>query len=1031
MTLLHVLATRFFRRMTRHANPRQPARGLFARYLLASVLILPMAQVQAAVFTVTSTADAGGATCGTPCTLRQAINAANADIFADTIQFAIPGAGPHVITPTTPLSTLVNTVTIDGYSQSGALANSSASGFNAVVKIQLSGAALPIGSFGLRAQSTFGSVSIRGLAITGFSGTGGGGSIGRAIVANSTGPVDVRGCSLGLTTSGTAAANHTGIEIAANQTGSVTIGSSGTSTVANRNVISGNSNFGVLIRTGTSTTIILNNLIGTNRGVTAALGNSSAGISVLRDYTTIRDNVIAGNGIGIILQAANFVVTGNKIGIAPDVVSGPVISNGTGIVLNPSSPLGQGIVGGLGSLQNLIAGNTGDGIEDFSGGLSVDFSQNRYFTNGGQAIDLRGSDGPTLNDPGDPDIGPNGLQNTPIISTATRDQPQNGSVPTTITGTLNSLPNRTFRITFYANAGNAGGQDNEGKYVGDAVADITTDANGNAAFGPIVENFAGLANIVTASATLIDVSTEKPIATSELASFVTVIQITPTLDLVVTSIADAGDGICDSTCTLREAIQAAELTPGPEIDRIRFAIQGNGPHTIALSSTLPFISRPLTIDGTTQPGAAANTDASGVGSNAILKIALVPAPGATFSPFTLITGADVTIRGLSISGFNVPIGASSQIFMQGANARVEGCWFGLRPDGSEALTSFALSMSGAGSQFGGTLPAQRNIWVNQLQVNAIGATVTNNLFGILPSGRAPAIVSVFTDQTNQNRAKALLVAGRTSRSLVQNNVFSTPPGAAAIELVDGADLFDNSFGESADGDSALPLGSALRVETNGVVLRSATHRIFGPIDTAVAFGVIPIADGVGQSIIEQAIVDGAARGVTIFSALSNVSIRSSISTPFGLGIDLLGGIEDGFGVTANDFDGTDNDAGANGAQNFPELQSAVRQGSQIRIDGVLHSLPNASFRISVCGVRAVPASGHGPCDRILDDLTIINSDGQGFADFSILANDFSGFSAVTATASLIVTPETVELTSEYALDIPIAQSDALFADGFD
>jgi hypothetical protein len=38
---------------------------------------------------------------------------------------------------------------------------------------------------------------------------------------------------------------------------------------------------------------------------------------------------------------------------------------------------------------------------------------------------------------------------------------------------------------------------------------------------------------------------------------------------------------------------------------------------------------------------------------------------------------------------------------------------------------------------------------------------------------------------------------------------------------------------------------------------------------------------------------------------------------------------------------------------------------------------------------------------------------------------------VSATASLVLTPEVDELTSEFALDIPIVQSDVLFADGFE
>lgn len=1004
------------------------------RRLLTPVLLwlaLACASAHATVFTVTSTADTGGSTCGATCTLRQAINAANADVFADTIQFAVTASGPVIITPTTPLPAIVNSLTIDGYTQSGAVPNTSPSAFNAALRVQLSGSALPVGSIGLRAQASFGSVVIRGLSITGFSGASGTGSIGRAIQANGAGAVDIRGCQLGLSLTAAIAPNHTAIEVAAGQTGAVTIGSSGATTLANRNVLSGNSNFGVLIRAGTSTTTIINNLIGTDRGVTNAQGNGSAGISALRADTAIRDNVIAGNGIGVIVQATAFVLTGNKIGVAPDEVAGPTIANGTGLVLNASSPAGRGTIGGPGALANLVFGNTGDGIEDFASGLNVALAQNRFHANGGLAIDLRGTDGPTANDAGDADSGPNGLQNTPIITSATRDQdPNNGPVPITLSGTLNSLPNRSVRIHFHGNP-TVSGSDDEGKYLAAESVEVTTDVDGNATFGPTLVNFALLTNRVTASATLLDATDQSALATSELSPGETVQQVSPTVEAIVTSTADPGDGICDSQCTLREAVVAVAGNLGLQIDPIRFDIPGPGPHTILLNSPLPRIPPNTLIDGYSQPGASPNSDSSGVGSNASLMIEVAPAPGLDISLVEETSpGANITLRGLSITGFNPPIGAgNSFIGFLGSNSHVEGCWFGVRPDGSERLTSIVLAVGGAGSGFGGESPAQRNIWVNERQMQVIDVPVINNLFGVLPDGRSSALVSVFTDLTLQNRARALSVAG-TQRPRIADNVFSTPAGAAAIEALDPVDIIDNAFGESADGLTALALGSALRSETNGILLRSATHRIRGPLDTAIDFGLVPLGDGVGSSIIDQAIVDGSSRGIAIFSGLSHVSIRSPISTQ-ALGIDLLIGIEDVFGVTANDLNGTDNDGGPNDAQNFPVLASAIRSGNQILVDGSLRSTPNATFRITLCGVQAVPASGHGACDAILDDLVFVTSDAQGDAPFQVSVTDQPGLTAVAATASRVLVPEIDELTSEFSLDIPITQSDILFADGFE
>ncbi|BCM91858.1 hypothetical protein IAD21_03735 [Abditibacteriota bacterium] len=61
-------------------------RLLSSLFTLAVCAVLG-ASAHAATFTVTSTANTDGSTCGTTCTLRQAINAANANADADTITF--------------------------------------------------------------------------------------------------------------------------------------------------------------------------------------------------------------------------------------------------------------------------------------------------------------------------------------------------------------------------------------------------------------------------------------------------------------------------------------------------------------------------------------------------------------------------------------------------------------------------------------------------------------------------------------------------------------------------------------------------------------------------------------------------------------------------------------------------------------------------------------------------------------------------------------------------------------------------------
>ena len=73
--------------------------------LLALVASQGVVQAVATTFTVNSANDADDATCdATHCSLREAINAANANAGTDTIAFNIPGDGPHTIQPTVRLA---------------------------------------------------------------------------------------------------------------------------------------------------------------------------------------------------------------------------------------------------------------------------------------------------------------------------------------------------------------------------------------------------------------------------------------------------------------------------------------------------------------------------------------------------------------------------------------------------------------------------------------------------------------------------------------------------------------------------------------------------------------------------------------------------------------------------------------------------------------------------------------------------------------------------------------------------------------
>ncbi|HKW13963.1 MAG TPA: FlgD immunoglobulin-like domain containing protein [Candidatus Krumholzibacteria bacterium] len=127
--------------------------------------------------------------------MRQAITNANALPDMNAMLFFLGNAGPYNINPASPLPTITGPLWIDGFSQTGSIANTSQGGSTtAQLKVALNGASAGANANGL----WFGSGSsgvVRGLAIGGFSGA--------AIRYEST-SLAVTGCYLGTDATGTA-----------------------------------------------------------------------------------------------------------------------------------------------------------------------------------------------------------------------------------------------------------------------------------------------------------------------------------------------------------------------------------------------------------------------------------------------------------------------------------------------------------------------------------------------------------------------------------------------------------------------------------------------------------------------------------------------------------------------------------------------------------------------------------------------------------------------------------------------------------
>jgi len=412
-----------------------PLRPRALRLAFALSGLLAGAAVPAATLTVVHTGDSGAGS------LRQAITDANATSDADTIAFAMPGAGPFTITPATRLPNLRGVLTIDGFTQPGSHANTLApdqGGLDAVPMIQVTGPGNGFG-FVLEGGSAPASVTLRGLVINGFAPHIGGGAAGARLT--------IHGCYIGTTADGTAAVPSASMACITTA-GTLQLGGT---LPAQRNLLANCGNGAVVAGNGEA--VIEGNLIGTDAGAGRALPGSiagnGAGIIVnagsgsprlrIGGASVAARNLISGNhgsgGIALFgtlgfAAYAQFEILGNYIGT--DWTGTRAIPNGYpdtprfsgGIVLwrvaQDDSPAP---IGGDGPGQaNLIAYNHGAGILSREGriGESFDNRGNRIHHNRGIGrtnVDLAPA-GPTPNDPADADAGANGGQNWPQIDAA-------------------------------------------------------------------------------------------------------------------------------------------------------------------------------------------------------------------------------------------------------------------------------------------------------------------------------------------------------------------------------------------------------------------------------------------------------------------------------------------------------------------------------------------------------------------------------------------------------------------------------------
>ena len=524
------------------------------------------------------------------------------------------------------------------------------------------------------------------------------------------------------------------------------------------------------------------------------------------------------------------------------------------------------------------------------------------------------------------------------------------------------------------------------------------------------------------------------------------------------------DSVCDTSrkkgkqCTLRAAIQESNDTSGA--DTIKFNIDGTASvKTIKPASPLPTIKKTVTINGYSQLGASENTLAEG--NDAVLKIVLNGIDAGSANGL-VIQAPNSTVSGLVINRF-----AGNGVLLSGSGAtgnRVEGNFIGTNAAGNADVGNGDDGVDVFGpddNTIGGTAASARNVISgnsgdgvqivgglgttgNEILGNYIG-TDKNGSNALGNSEKGVLIFGVSDNTVGGTEAGARNVISGNDQDGIQIS------GNASVGIATGNKVLGNFIGTNVTGNAGLgnsgdgvdisnaedsTIGGTVTAARNiisgnggdGVVLfgTDATgNKVQGNFIGTGANGTTPLGndDGVAISSASDSTIGSTAGGnrianndqdgVLVFggAAVGNSILSNSIFSNGETGIDLGGGLEDSFGVTANDDGDPDAPNSNNRRQNFPVIATATRSNTTnlTTISGALNSNPSQDYTIQ-CFVAAPDPSGHGE-GQILVAQTTASTNAAGNVNFSCVTSfPLVVGQTVTATATNTTTDDTSEFS---------------------
>ncbi|MBN1301824.1 MAG: hypothetical protein JW995_11475 [Melioribacteraceae bacterium] len=454
----------------------------------------------------------------------------------------------------------------------------------------------------------------------------------------------------------------------------------------------------------------------------------------------------------------------------------------------------------------------------------------------------------------------------------------------------------------------------------------------------------------------------------------------------------------DGLVSLREAIIAANHTPGPQV--IGFNIPASDPGFNGKVFTINFIHQVdclcgdgITIDGSYQTVFTGNTNEAG-------PEIMVSGNNSDFHGFSIYS-AHNRIHNIIVNGF------SYGIVIAGDDAfdnLITGCFVGTDASGCISVPNSDHGIdirTASNNRIGGLSIEERNIVsgnegqgisvsqsasYNIVQGNFVGTDVTGTK--VLPNGMASVFIDWETDNNiiggSQPGARNVICGNNTgiwcwgSGNIIEGNYIGTDctgknflGNHLGINIADPLSIENVIIGNLVSGNTA-----------HGIAVRGKY--------TTVKENVVSYNDMIGIKIYENAV--------------NNTISRNSVFSNAWLGIDLLGDW-----VTPNDSG--DTDSGPNNLMNFPVIESAKATPGKLIVKGTIDTpdpkTVTIEFFANPVPVPGCDESGYGEGAVFLGE-TNPNSKGKFTAALPAVAQE----TLITATAT-----DAHGNTSEFAANI--------------